>query len=272
VARDPQDFIEHHVSMALALEEARFDDSVRVIVITGRETDDIFELGRRRDETQRWSSTVLNPKTRPGGAGALRGPWNLTQGVERTFQNLSLMEKPVIGRLNGDAYGFSLHVMWGCDLIVARQDVICCDNHLTMHPTFPVAMAAGDGALAFLPLFMAPTKLKEFLLLGASWTARQFADMGAINYALPTMAEVDAKVDEFVQAFLSRPPVPVLRTKRAINKRLVDQMNHALDYVWTAELLDHWEGSATDFEQQLTLRHDEPAWQASQPKSEGAGQ
>jgi hypothetical protein len=33
-------------------------------------------------------------------------------------------------------------------------------------------MSAGDGAFAFLPLFMTPTKLKEFLLLGPSWTAR----------------------------------------------------------------------------------------------------
>jgi enoyl-CoA hydratase/carnithine racemase len=260
VQRDPQDFIEHHVSLGIALEDVRFDDSVRVIVITGRDSDDIFELGRKRDETERWSFSVLDPRTRPGGAGALRGPWNLTQGVERTFQALAMMEKPVIGRLNGDAYGFALHAMWGCDIVVAREDVLCCDNHLTMHSTFPAAMAAGDGAMAFLPLFLSPTKLKEFLLLGPTWTARQLADLGAINYAMPTMAEVDAKVDEFVQAFLSRPPVPVMRTKRAINKALIQQMNLSMDYAWTAELLDHWEGTATDFQQDLTLRHDEPPW------------
>lgn len=260
VQRDPQDFIEHHVSLGIALEDVRFDDSVRVIVITGRDSDDIFELGRKRDETERWSFSVLDPRTRPGGAGALRGPWNLTQGVERTFQALAMMEKPVIGRLNGDAYGFALHAMWGCDIVVAREDVLCCDNHLTMHSTFPAAMAAGDGAMAFFPLFLSPTKLKEFLLLGPTWTARQLADLGAINYAMPTMAEVDAKVDEFVQAFLSRPPVPVMRTKRAINKALIQQMNLSMDYAWTAELLDHWEGTATDFQQDRTLRHDEPAW------------
>jgi enoyl-CoA hydratase/carnithine racemase len=270
VQRDPQDFIEHHVSLGIALEDVRFDDSVRVVVITGRETDDIFELGRKRDETQKWSFSVLDPRTRPGGAGALRGPWNLTQGVERTFQALAMMEKPVIGRLNGDAYGFALHAMWGCDIVIAREDVLCCDNHLTMHSTFPVAMAAGDGAMAFLPLFLSPTKLKEFLLLGPAWTARELADLGAINYALPTMAEVDAKVDEFVQAFLSRPPVPVMRTKRAINKALIQQMNLSMDYAWTAELLDHWEGTATDFQQRTTLRHDEPAWRPGPltPKAE----
>lgn len=259
VERQPGEFIEHHVSLAIALEQVRFDDSVRVIVITGRDTDDVFELGPQRGETTPWPLNVLDPRTRAGGAGATRGPWSLTQGVERTFQTLALMEKPVIGRLNGDAYGFALHVLWGCDIIVAREDVLCCDNHLTMHETFPVAMAAGDGAMAFLPLFLAPTKLKEFLLLGPKWTARQLADLGAINYAVPA-DQLDAKVNEFVQAFLSRPPIPVMRTKRAINKRLIGNMNLSLDSAWTSELLDHWEGTVNDFQPQLTLRHDQPAW------------
>jgi enoyl-CoA hydratase/carnithine racemase len=270
VQRAPEDFVEHHVSLGIALEQVRYDDSVRVVVITGRETDDVFELGPRRDETTAWPLTVLDPRTRAGGAGAVRGPWNLTQGVERTFQALALMEKPVIGRLNGDAYGFALHVMWGCDIIVAREDVLCCDNHLTMHETFPVAMTAGDGSMAFLPLFLSPTKLKEFLLLGPKWTARQLADLGAINYAVP-VDQLDTKVDEFVRAFLSRPPIPVMRTKRAINKRLVQNMNLALDYSWTSELLDHWEGTVHDFEAQRTLRHDQPAWRVPPPSSTEAG-
>jgi enoyl-CoA hydratase/carnithine racemase len=251
-------FIEHHVSLALALEKVRFDYSVRVVVITGRD-DGLFELGPARHETEPWPTYVLDPRTRPGGAGSLRGPWNLSQGVERTFAALALMEKPVIGRLNGDAYGFALHALWGCDIIVAREDVIACDNHLAMHPTLPYGMSAGDGALAFLPLFMTPTKLKEFLLLGPSWTAKQLADLGLINYAVPADL-LDAKVDEFVQAFLERPPLPMIRTKRAINKRLIEQMNLTLDYAWLAELTDHWELSATDAGQQMTLRSEEPPW------------
>jgi enoyl-CoA hydratase/carnithine racemase len=266
VEREPADFIEHHVSLGIALEQVRFDDSVRVVIITGRDTNDVFELGPHRGETKQWPLTVLDPRSRPGGAGAVRGPWSLTQGVERTFQALALMEKPVIGRLNGDAYGFALHVMWGCDIVVAREDVLCCDNHLTMHETFPVAMTAGDGAMAFLPLFLSPTKLKEFLLLGPRWTARELADLGAINYAVRA-DELDAKVEYFVNAFLARPPLPMMRTKRAINKRLIEQLNLSLDSAWNSELLDHWEGTAFNFEPQRTLRHDEPAWRVPQPES-----
>ena len=258
VEKPLEEFVEHHVSLALALEKVRFDDSVRVVVITGRD-DGMFELGPRRDESEPWSRYVMNPTTRPGGPGALRGPWSLSQGIERTFAALALMEKPVIGRLNGDAYGFALHALWGCDIIVAREDVTVSDGHLSMNPWLPLAMSAGDGAFAFLPLFMTPTKLKEFLLLGAKWTAKQLAEMGVINYALPAN-EVDAKVEEFIQAFLARPPVPLIRTKRAANKRLIEQMNLTLDYSWASESIDLWELPAQDFQQQLTLRPDEPAW------------
>ncbi|MGA2307318.1 MAG: enoyl-CoA hydratase/isomerase family protein [Acidimicrobiales bacterium] len=270
VSKPPEEFIDHHTSLGLALEKVRFDDSIRVVIITGRD-DGLFELGPMREETEPWALDVLNPTTRPGGPGSLRGPWSLSQGIERTFATLALMEKPVIGRLNGDAYGFALHAMWGCDIIIAREDVLVSDNHLSMHPVLPFGMAAGDGAFAFLPLFMTPTKMKEFLMLGPRWTAKQMAELGLINYAVPA-DELDAKVDEFVQAFLARPPLALIRTKRAANKRLIEQMNLTLDYSWMAESIDHWEGSATGFEQQMTLRPDEPAWTVGDPKADPQGE
>jgi enoyl-CoA hydratase/carnithine racemase len=53
----------------------------------------------------------MNPATRPGGPSALKGPWSLSQEVERTFAALAIMEKPVIARLNGNAYGFAMHAL-----------------------------------------------------------------------------------------------------------------------------------------------------------------
>ena len=182
VTKPLDEFIEHHVSLALALEKVRFDDTVRVVILTGRD-DGLFELGPMPGEAEPYPHAVMDPATRPGGPGALKGPWSLSQGIERTFAALALMEKPVIGRLNGDAYGFAMHALWGCDIVIAQEDVILCDQHLSLHPVLPWAMSAGDGAFAFLPLFMTPTKMKEFLLLGPSWTAREMADLGLINYA-----------------------------------------------------------------------------------------
>jgi enoyl-CoA hydratase len=254
-------FIEHHMSLGLALEQVRFDDTIKVVVLTGRDDDGtgIFELGHQRGDSDPYPPEVLNPATRPGGPGAVKGPWSLSQGIQRTFQALALMEKPVVGRLNGDAYGFALHAMFGCDIVIADEDVIVSDHHLGLHPVLPWGMSAGDGAFAFLPLFMTPLKLKEFLLLGPAWTGRQLADLGLVNYAVPK-AELDAKVDEFVQKFLERPTRPLVRTKRACNKRLIEQMNLTLDYAWASENEDLWELGATNFEQDLTFRPDDDPW------------
>lgn len=263
VEKPLSEFIEHHMSLGLALEKVRFDDSVRVVIITGRD-DGMFELGPQRGETEPYPADVLNPATRPGGPGALKGPWSLSQGIERTFQALALMEKPVVARLNGDAYGFAMHALWGCDIIVAQEDVLLGDNHLSLHPVLPWGISAGDGAFAFMPLFMTPTKLKEFLLLGPTWTAKEFADLGLINYAVPA-DQLDEKVNEIVQRFLERPMIPLIRTKRAANKRLMEQMNLTLDYAWAAESLDLWEIAAQGFENQLTLRPDDPPWFVADP-------
>ena len=100
--------------------------------------------------------------------------------------------------------------------------------------------------------------------LGPSWTARQMADLGLINYAVPA-DQLDAKVAEFVGRFLERPIGPLIRTKRAANKRLIEQMNLTLDYSWLSESIDLWEMAATGFEPQLTLRPDDPSWTVEDP-------
>jgi enoyl-CoA hydratase/carnithine racemase len=266
VEKPPQHTLDHHMSLAVALEAVRFDDSVRVVVITGREGG-IFELGPRRGESNPYPAQALNPAGRPGGSGAIRGPWSFSQGLERAFTTLALMEKPVIGRLNGDAYAIAVHALWGSDVIVAIEDVLICDTHLAMHPTLPFGKTPGDGAFAFLSLFLTPTKLKELLLLGSTWTAKDLADLGVINYAVPSTA-LDGKVSEMIDAFLARPPLPLIRTKRAINKRLLEQLNLTMDYARLSQQCDLWELAATGFRQEMTLRAEEPPWTLSPTSTE----
>lgn len=255
--------LDHHMSFARSLESMRFDDSIRVVVIAGRDhVDEPFESGSSKDPAKPLPPQILDPSVRPGGSGSLRGPWNLTQGLERAAQTLAFMEKPVVGKVKGDASAFALHTLWGCDVVVAREDAIMCDTHLSMSPALPFGKTSGDGALGFLPLFLAPTKLKQLLMLGERWTARQMADLGLVNYALPG-DEVDAKVDLIVADFLSRPPAALIRSKRAANKALIRHMNLALDQARLSQQTDLWEIQGTGFRQNMTLRPDEPRYVVS---------
>ena len=65
-------------------------------------------------------------------------------------------------------------------------------------------------------------------MLPRAFTAREFADRGLINYAVPA-ADVAAKVDELVQRLLKRPAYPLAWAKRVANRHVVDQLNRTLD-------------------------------------------
>lgn len=266
--------IAHHLGLGLCLEELRWDDTVRVIVIAGRDDDSrYFYIGPRRrpgpgEEYPAWVRRAHPSEYITDTTMNLRAPWSMSQGVERTFQTLALMEKPIIGKWTGDVIGFAGNALFGCDIIVAREDVIYCDIHhsageskdfarQSKHGISAPNVSAGDGALAFMPLFFTPTKLKEILLLGQQVTAKQLADLGVVNYALPP-DQVDAKVEYFVQEFLRRAPVPLMRTKRALNKRLIEQYNLAQDYVYMAELLDFYQLANVDYKPDFTLRPNAP--------------
>ena len=262
VEKPMHEYLEHHISFALALESVRWDDTVRVVVIGGGD-DGLFELGpppgMAPEELQAYPPEVMDPAIRPGGPGALRGPWSIGQGISRSFEALALIDKPVVARVNGDAYGFALHLLWGCDVVVAREDAKLTDYHLTLSNELPYGMSAGDGAFAFMPLFLPPTLLKEFLLLGPVWTARDFADLRMINYAVPA-DELFARTEEIVQKFLARPARALARTKRAAQKRLLEQMNLTLDYAWLAESTDLWEAPHFDWKPNTSLHPDHPTW------------
>lgn len=65
-------------------------------------------------------------------------------------------------------------------------------------------------------------------MLGKRFTAQELAERGIVNYAVPE-AELDAKVDEIVQALLRRSSYALAWTKRIANRRVADQLNLTLD-------------------------------------------
>ena len=65
-------------------------------------------------------------------------------------------------------------------------------------------------------------------MLSQPYTGAELAKLGIINYAVPA-AELDAKVDELAGKLLKRGAYALARTKRLVNRRVVDQLNLTLD-------------------------------------------
>ena len=254
------EYVEIHTAVGQALEELRFDRSVRLIGITGQRNGEWFHVPRYEAYfTERRHRDRHNMLERE------RIPRLVPRGPERGFpsplETLALMEKPVVARLNGDATGFGQSILWGCDIIVAIENAVVSDSHMSQGEIvdsagerrgFPYALSPGDGALAFWPLFLPPTKAKEFQLLGRSWTSNELAEMNVINYVMPTYELLDDKVDEIITQLLARPDHALRRTKRLMAKQMLAQWNLTMDLSHAYEMLDFWEHTRAG--------HMEPTW------------
>jgi enoyl-CoA hydratase len=216
--------------VARALGELRDDIGTRVIVVTGR--DDVFTI----------------PPSSYGHHGNPGGDWDIMNGVTRAVEAMCTIEKPVIAKVNGHAVGFGANLVLGCDFIVAREDAIIADHHMScgelvidgeVKGSAEHCMVTGDGGAVFAPLKMPAAMAKEYLMLARPFTAKELAAMGVINYAVPA-AELDAKTDEIAQRLLKRNAYALALTKRILNKPALAAFNQTHDAALGYEFLNFY--------------------------------
>lgn len=248
--------VDIHWTLGSVLEELRWDDDIRIIVITGKR-DGEFLIA---PPTDFFGSEAQKIRMR-----GIKDSWSRSQGVIRTHQALALIEKPVVAKLNGDALGFGQSIMFGCDLIIAREDAMISDMHLGMGtvrrsedgvnvgPTY--GLVPGDGALAWVPMSMTPQKAKEYLMLSRSLSAKEMAELGIVNYAVP-LVELDAKTNEIVSELLSKPADILAMTKRLLNRHLIEQMNLSLDLSYAYEKINFLELSKSGWKNKFQHRNE----------------
>jgi enoyl-CoA hydratase/carnithine racemase len=256
-------FVDVHTAIAEALETFRWDDTIRIIVITGAEDGEFYWApGPGYYDQQRLD--MMNPINRRSGR------WSHEQGASRITEILALIEKPVIARLNGHASSNGQSILFGCDLIVAWEDAIVTENHLGLGTVtdhdgvphgYPFPMTPGDGAGALVPLYMPPTKAKEYLFLSPKYTAKELAAMNIVNYAVP-MEQLDEVLNDLVQKLLARPARTLARTKRGVNKMMVQQVNLTYDALGYSEFLDFFELGRRNWEPDLSFEPEPPAAQS----------
>ena len=227
---------------------ARHDSGIRVVIITGsprwrvlqRAARSHYDVEKYRNRLRGIISPELNAQMRPS---EVRAEYRHTPGYVELMLHY---EKPIIARVYGDVIGAGQSVMWGCDMIIAREDAVIADVHTGMGEVtssdgtatgFPWAVSPGDGAMAFAQSNFSSYRYKEFQMLSQQLTARQLDDMHIINYAVPA-DELDAKVDEIVRRLLARPQSVLHHVRKLTQKPLIEQANLQYDLSWAFEHLD----------------------------------
>jgi enoyl-CoA hydratase/carnithine racemase len=223
-------FRKFHTEFPIALQQLRDDDTVRVVVLRGCGERFLSAVGQERPD----------PLGAPKSA-VLSDPMNTYRAIRETAEILDTivsMEKPVIAMVNGDALGIGLSVALHCDLIIAREDVLITDLHMAIDRFTaglpPTGVVPGDGGTVILPLQMSLAKAKEFLFLGKPVTAKQLAQMNAINAAVPA-GDLESVVEGYVKDLLERPAWALAWTKVAINKRLKQHLTLFQDVAMALE-------------------------------------
>ncbi len=218
--------------------ELRGDMSVRVAVLTGTQ-DGEFQVTPPTDHylTEASRQRLVDPPA----------AWRHYVSVIRCHQAMIELEKPIVARVNGDAIGFGQALMFASDLILAREDARVADVHLGMgeipaaegdHTVGPpFGLVPGTGALPYAPIYMSPAKAKEWLMLSPVVSARELAEQGLINRAVP-MGDLDRVVDQTVQSLLRRSPYALAWTKRLANRHLAQHLNMTLDAGMALELVN----------------------------------
>jgi 2-(1,2-epoxy-1,2-dihydrophenyl)acetyl-CoA isomerase len=193
------------------LEAAATDDTLRVVLLTGRGDD--FCSGAD------WVATNAAGAPRPRTGSLHR---RTAVQAHRLVDLVLELQLPVVCSVRGWAAGL------GCQLALAADFTIAAESSRFWEPFVTRGFTPDSGATWLLPRLVGVARAKELLLLGRELPARQAADWGVIHRAVPD-AELDAATAALVDELARAATVAVGLTKRCINKSLETGVHDAME-------------------------------------------
>jgi cyclohexa-1,5-dienecarbonyl-CoA hydratase len=182
------------VELTMALEKARSDASIFLVVISGA-GDRAFSAGVdiRDHLPDRVSSTL--------------------PVFNKVFYTLRSLDKPTVAVVNGVALGGGCELAIGCDMIIASEKAQFGQPEITVGAIPPVAVV-------LLPKLVGPTKALELILTGDIITASEAQRIGLVNKVVPP-ERLDVTLREFIAKLREKSPI-VLKLTRMSLSRILD--------------------------------------------------
>ncbi|HZJ26070.1 MAG TPA: enoyl-CoA hydratase-related protein [Acidimicrobiia bacterium] len=205
--------IEMRDTLVSAVRDARADDDVRAVLITG--TGDAFCAGMDLG-----ASTVA----RAGGgdfqtrttAEALR------VGVQALIRELWELDKPTVAAVNGVAVGPGAHLALACDFVLVHER----SRFLWSFPRWGLVVDAGGAYL--LPRLVGLPRAKAMVMLGEGVTGEDAVTDGLAYRCVPE-AELAETADALAVRLASGPTRSLGLSKRLLNASFETDLAHSLD-------------------------------------------
>jgi enoyl-CoA hydratase/carnithine racemase len=209
-----------------SLEEAKCNDNVNVVVITG--TGDAFCSGGDVGNMNGKKSTPLDSKN------------VLWENIHRIPLLLKEIDKPVIAAINGVAVGA------GLDMALMADFRTMADTAKVNEGYVKVGLIPGDGGSYFLPRIVGQSKAYELLWTGDFIDSQEALRIGLINQVYPKEVFME-KTLELAERIASGPQVAIRMIKRSVRQSLNLELEPALDLISShmaiiKETEDHKEG------------------------------
>ena len=193
--------------LELIVRETATDPSVRAVVITGA-GEKAFCAGADLSELSKMTSEAA------GG---------LSRRIQRIFNDLEAMRKPVIAKINGFCLAAGLELALACDIRIATATAVFGLPETTR------GLIPGAGGTQRLPRLIGKTKALELLLTGERIDAAEAAQLGLLNAVVPVY-ELDRSVDNLLTKLRAQSPVALGILKDAVNTGLELDLEQALEY------------------------------------------
>lgn len=193
-------------SLRQALREVGYDDTIRVVVLTGAGSAfcsgaDVSGIG--------------------GGERAPSHPLESMRSVGDCFQTLYDLPKPTIARVPGVAAGAGANLALMCDLVVAGESARFCEIFARR------GLSIDGGGSWILPRLVGLQKAKELTFLTSMLSAREAERYGLVTRLVPD-AELDATVAGLAAQLAEGPPRALALSKAMLNRSFETTIHEAL--------------------------------------------
>jgi len=189
----------------IRLEDAKNDENIRVIVITGA-GDRAFSAGLDLKMIKAASSVRATELSRIG---------------QHLCDYIEALVKPVIAAINGYALGGGNELAMACDIQIASE------NAQIGHTEINVGLIPGWGGTQRLPRFVGKGIAKEMIFTGKRIDAKTAERLGLVNAVVPA-DQLKAKVKELALELAGKPPIAIKLSKALINNSTETHLNVGL--------------------------------------------
>lgn len=216
-----------------AVEQAKTDSAVRVVIISGRGGKALASGADIREIHDRDYLNMLQA----------------TASV--SLKALEDLYKPVICAINGYALGGGCELAMACDIRIATK------RSKFGQPEVGLGIMPGAGGTQRLARLVGPGKAKELIFTGRIISAQEAADIGLVNQVTEDDPQaLEQAAEDMARQIMSKGPMAVTLAKMCINLGLETDINTGLMIERLAQTVafstgDRKEGTAAFLEKRL---------------------